>query len=162
MTYDYDRAANLGPQRIGLRPAPHMRTPLVGYLLRVEPSRVKFGHTIAAERAHEAPRVTLAYTGGQQEQIAKLATGVDQQIAAADKTRTMDSESTFVSADEYKSAQWITAAVGKEKPNDRWRRSGNAGAIRQGGGGCCTGDRTTPMSRRSKASPPAAVATQSM
>lgn len=37
-TYRYDRLVNLSPHEIRLRPAPHCRTPIVGYSLRVEPA----------------------------------------------------------------------------------------------------------------------------
>ncbi len=36
--YDYDRLVRLSPQTIRLRPAPHCRTPIVSYSLRVEPA----------------------------------------------------------------------------------------------------------------------------
>jgi uncharacterized protein (DUF2126 family) len=37
--YDYDRLVTLSPQIVRLRPAPHSRTPVSGYSLRIEPAR---------------------------------------------------------------------------------------------------------------------------
>lgn len=37
--YRYDRAVNLGPQMVRLRPAPHCRSKVVSYSLRVEPAQ---------------------------------------------------------------------------------------------------------------------------
>ena len=37
-TYHFDRLVGLGPHIIRLRPAPHCRTPITGYSLRVEPA----------------------------------------------------------------------------------------------------------------------------
>jgi uncharacterized protein (DUF2126 family) len=37
--YKYDRAVNLGPQVVRLRPAPHTRSKVVSYSLRIEPAR---------------------------------------------------------------------------------------------------------------------------
>jgi uncharacterized protein (DUF2126 family) len=38
-TYRFDRNVGLGPHEIRLRPAPHCRTPILGYSLNVEPER---------------------------------------------------------------------------------------------------------------------------
>jgi len=38
-TYNYDRLVNLGPQVVRLRPAPHSRTRILSYSLRVHPER---------------------------------------------------------------------------------------------------------------------------
>lgn len=36
-TYDYDRLVTLSPQIVRLRPAPHTRTPIISFSLRIEP-----------------------------------------------------------------------------------------------------------------------------
>jgi transglutaminase-like putative cysteine protease len=38
MTYDFDRPVNLSPHVVRLRPAPHCRTPINSYSLKVEPA----------------------------------------------------------------------------------------------------------------------------
>jgi transglutaminase-like putative cysteine protease len=37
--YTYDRPVNLGPQVVRLRPAPHCRSKVISYSLRVEPAK---------------------------------------------------------------------------------------------------------------------------
>jgi uncharacterized protein (DUF2126 family)/transglutaminase-like putative cysteine protease len=38
-TYAFDRFVNLSPHEVRLRPAPHCRTPIIGYSLQVDPAR---------------------------------------------------------------------------------------------------------------------------
>src|SRR5688500_5709892 len=38
-TYRYDRLIELGPQIVRLRPAPHSRTPVISYSLKVTPAQ---------------------------------------------------------------------------------------------------------------------------
>ena len=38
-TYAFDRPVNVSPHEIRLRPAPHCRTPILGYSLQVEPAQ---------------------------------------------------------------------------------------------------------------------------
>ncbi|MCB1128412.1 MAG: IMP dehydrogenase, partial [Verrucomicrobiae bacterium] len=44
--YEYDRDVELGPQVVRLRPAPHCRTPILSYSLRIEPGPPGKGHFI--------------------------------------------------------------------------------------------------------------------
>ncbi|MCS6474297.1 hypothetical protein NX871_31025, partial [Burkholderia thailandensis] len=37
--YRYDRLVRLGPQIVRLRPAPHCRTPVLSYSMKVEPAQ---------------------------------------------------------------------------------------------------------------------------
>ncbi|MES1216274.1 MAG: transglutaminase family protein [Bacteroidota bacterium] len=66
-------------------------------------------------RIHEDPRVTKPYTEEQWTAINAIGYMVDEDLAKGDVRMTMGGEPTFVSIDDMESAQWNTAADGKEK-----------------------------------------------
>ncbi len=66
-------------------------------------------------RIHEDPRVTKPYTEEQWKIIYETGLQVDADLEAGDVRLTMGGEPTFVSIDDMESAQWNTAADGKEK-----------------------------------------------
>ncbi len=66
-------------------------------------------------RIHEDPRVTKPYTDKQWADMDALGYQVDKELEAGDVRLTMGGEPTFVSIDDMESAQWNTAADGKEK-----------------------------------------------
>lgn len=66
-------------------------------------------------RIHEDPRVTKPYTDRQWDDIDALGYQVDKELEEGDVRLTMGGEPTFVSIDDMESAQWNTAADGKEK-----------------------------------------------
>ncbi len=76
---------------------------------------VTFGHENKVTRFHEDPRVTKPYSSSQWQQIDALGKQVDKDLNKQDVRLTVGGEPTFVSIDDMQSAQWNTAALGKEK-----------------------------------------------
>ena len=103
-----------GEGHIPLACTPHYSSaaPVVGASDKAE---VTFEFENKVTRIHEDPRVTKPYTDAQWAAIEALGYQIDQDLEAGDVRMTMGGEPTFVSIDDMESAQWNTAADGKEK-----------------------------------------------
>jgi uncharacterized protein (DUF2126 family) len=80
-----------------------------------EKAEVDFSHEMSVERFREIPRVTLPYTDEQWERILKLGYDIDRDLDRHDVRLTMGGEPTFVSSEDYESAEWKTDALGAGK-----------------------------------------------
>lgn len=86
--------------------------PVVGATDKCE---VTFSFKNSVTRIHEDPRVTKPFTEEQWAAINAVGYKVDEDLEENDVRMTMGGEPTFVSIDDMESAQWNTAADGKEK-----------------------------------------------
>jgi uncharacterized protein (DUF2126 family)/transglutaminase-like putative cysteine protease len=86
--------------------------PVVGATDKCE---VSFSFENKVTRIYEDPRVTKPFTEEQWAAIDAIGHQVDKDLKAGDVRLTMGGEPTFVSIDDMESAQWNTAADGKEK-----------------------------------------------
>ncbi len=78
-------------------------------------AKVDFEFSNIVERIYESPRVTQPYTKAQFQAINKLGHQVDALLQAGDVRLTMGGEPTFISNRDMESAEWNTAADGKDK-----------------------------------------------
>jgi uncharacterized protein (DUF2126 family)/transglutaminase-like putative cysteine protease len=97
-----------------LAATPHFRAaaPISG---AVEPSEVSFFFDMAVTRLAEQPRVTHPFSDQAWAALDALGHKVDRDLAKHDVRLTMGGEPTFVSIDDYQSAEWNTAALGPTK-----------------------------------------------
>ncbi|HXQ82935.1 MAG TPA: transglutaminase family protein [Xanthobacteraceae bacterium] len=116
-----------GEGHIPLAATPHFHSaaPITGM---VEPGEVSFSYDMSIARFAEQPRVTAPFS--EQAWIALDALGgkVDADLTMHDVRLTMGGEPTFVSVDDYQSAEWNTAALGpmkRERADDLIRRLRN-------------------------------------
>src|SRR6516165_9464837 len=97
-----------------LTATPHFRAaaPISG---GVEPSEVAFSVDMTVTRIAEKPRVTYPFSDEAWAALDALGEKVDRDLAGNDVRLTMGGEPTFVSIDDYQSAEWNTAALGPTK-----------------------------------------------
>ena len=93
-------------------PDPFSAAPVTG---AIDECQVEFSYENKVVRVHEDPRVTKPFSTGNWRRINALGKQVDSLLNRQKVKLTMGGEPTFVSVDDMESAQWNTAALGKDK-----------------------------------------------
>ncbi|WP_370158428.1 transglutaminase family protein [Salipiger bermudensis] len=106
-----------GESHIPLAATPHYRNaaPITGGFSAVGNPHVSFDFDMQVTRVAEHPRITKSFSEEAWQALDALGEKVDATIAAQDMRLTMGGEPTFVSIDDFESAEWNTAAVGPTK-----------------------------------------------
>jgi uncharacterized protein (DUF2126 family)/transglutaminase-like putative cysteine protease len=103
-----------GEGHLPLAAAPHYHStaPITG---TVEPAETSFTYEITLARVADQPRITRPFSDESWAVLDALGEAVDRDLVAQDVRLTIGGEPTFVSIDDYQSAEWSTAALGPSK-----------------------------------------------
>ena len=106
-----------GESHIPLAATPHYRNaaPISGGFTAAGPVGSEFRFDMSVARVAEHPRITRPFSEESWQALDALGQKVDAALAAGDVRLTMGGEPTFVSIDDFESAEWNTAAVGPQK-----------------------------------------------